>query len=367
LNPKDRQNDRSCERLLSDDVLNILKNNTNTNTQETFVYLQLLRLIITTYIQTTTPLKTCLKSAWIIVFVYHLWLAWLKNKIFKNQSSTPINKDKHFITRTAPTKTIIKRIVTYFLFNSQSCEGMFRNARSLSGAYFTLVNFITHDFLRRAAKLSLLNKIKCNELTNQTGGRILFPIHHKRKTNKDLFTIQNLDDVNYLDIEQVISKSYEASVELIENLGITASLKKQQTYTLEKLSKFIFNELNSKSKVYDNLTGTIHDDDDMSSESDDCEHENNDDEDNNNNITIDEDEDAASDNDENVERVQSIKTIFSETRIKDKINPDLTNSYFKVKIIDTMKFLHKQSAVWLLTHKNDRLSTDRLSRVMKDS
>ncbi|CAF1093520.1 unnamed protein product [Didymodactylos carnosus] len=112
---------------------------------------------------------------------------------------------------------------------------------------------------------------------------------------------------------------------------------------------------------------SIHDDDDMSSESDDCEYENNDDENNDNNISTDEDEDASSDNDENVERVQSIKTIFSGTCIKDKINPDLANSYFKVKINDTMKFLHKQSAVWLLTDKNDRLSADRLLRVMEDS
>lgn len=56
LNLKDRQNYRSCERISSNDVLNILK--TNTNTQGTFIYLQLLRLIITAYIETTTPLKT---------------------------------------------------------------------------------------------------------------------------------------------------------------------------------------------------------------------------------------------------------------------------------------------------------------------
>lgn len=78
-------------------------------------------------------------------------------------------------------------------------------------------------------------------------------------------------------------------------------------------------------------------------------------------------EDAASDNDENGESVQSIKTFFSGTHIKDKINPDLVNSYFKVKINDTTKFLHKQLAVWLLTDKNDRLSIDRLSRVMSAS
>ena len=118
-----------------------------------------------------------LKSAWIIVFVCRLWLAWLKKKIFKNQLSTPINKDIHFITRTAylsvelnahnllyltllvQQKQLPKESLHIFLFNSQSCEGMFRNARSLSGAYSTIVNFTTHDFLRRATKLSLLNQI----------------------------------------------------------------------------------------------------------------------------------------------------------------------------------------------------------------
>ncbi|CAF1513074.1 unnamed protein product [Rotaria sp. Silwood1] len=382
LNPKDRQNYRSCERLASDDVLNILKN--NTNTQGTFVYLQLLRLIIIAYIEPTTSLKTRLKSAWITVFVCRLWLAWLKKKIFKNQSSTQINKDKHFITRTAylsvelnahnllylillvQQKQLPKESLHIFLFNSQSCEGMFRNARSLSGVYSTIVNFTIHDFLRRAAKLSLLNQIKCNESTNQSGERISFPIHHKHKADNDLSIIQNLDDVDYLDIEQVILESYEASIELIENLGIATLLINHQIYKLEKLSKFMFNELNSKSRVSDSLTGTINVDDDMNSESDDCEYENSDDEDNDYNNS-DEDEDVASDNEENAESVQSIKTIFSGTRIKDKINPDLANSYFKVKINDTTKFLHKQSAVWLLTDKNDRLSTDRLSRVMEGS
>jgi len=56
LNPKDRQNYRSCEKIPSDSVLNILKN--YTHAQGTFAYIYLSRLIITTYIQRTTPLKT---------------------------------------------------------------------------------------------------------------------------------------------------------------------------------------------------------------------------------------------------------------------------------------------------------------------
>ncbi|CAF4912400.1 unnamed protein product, partial [Rotaria sp. Silwood1] len=91
---------------------------------------------------------------------------------------------------------------------------------------------------------------------------------------------------------------------------IATLLKHHQIYKLEKLSKLMFNELNLKSRVSDSLTETRKVDDDMSSESDDYEYENKDDEDNDYNNSSDEDEDAAPDNEENVKRVQCIKTIF---------------------------------------------------------
>jgi hypothetical protein len=365
------------------------------------------------------------------VFVCRLWRSWVKKKVFINRPSTPRSKDKYFITRTAflsvelnahnllylillvQQKQLPKESLHIYLFNSQPCEGMFRNARSLSGVYSTVVNFTTHDFLRRAAKLSLLNQIKCHELTNQSSARISFPVHHKHKNDYNLSTIQHLDDVDHIDINEVILESYDASIKLIENLGITSLLKKHKIYKLEKLSKFIFNDLNSNSKVRDDSTGTINDDnnyDNSNSASQDCRSENNDDDDSDNNDTDEdsesdddevpgyddeevpgsgEDEDSGSDDDEdpgsgddedpgsdddedpddddddgNAERIQSTKTSFSGIRIKDKIKPDLVNSYFEVKINDTTKYLHKQSAVWLLTDKNDRLSSDRLSRVM---
>jgi hypothetical protein len=43
-------------------------------------------------------------------------------------------------------------------------------------------------------------------------------------------------------------------------------------FNLQALSKSMYYELNSKSRVSDNLSGKTSYDDDMSSESDDCEH-----------------------------------------------------------------------------------------------
>ncbi|CAF1309855.1 unnamed protein product [Rotaria sordida] len=308
-----------------------------------------------------------------------------------DQSSTLINKDnnknKYFITKTAylsvelnphnllylillvKQKQLPKESLNIYLSNSQSCEAMFRNTRSLSGAYSTIINFTVHKFLQRTRKLAILNKIRCHELIRQDDGNILFPIHHKHKIDNDLLAVSNLDDIGYFDIEQIIFESYDASIKLIENLGISTLLKKHRIYELEQLSKFIFNELNSKSKTFDNSARTTNnndDDDNTSCDDDNYKSENNDDENNDNDNISDNDDDNVSDNEED-ETIQSTKTIFFGIHIKDKISPYLVNSYFKLKINNIIKYLHEQSALWLLPEKTDRPSIDRFSRVMQSS
>lgn len=54
LNPKDRQNYRSCVKLVSDNLLNIL--NENANAQSTHVYLKLLKMILIAYVEKSTPI-----------------------------------------------------------------------------------------------------------------------------------------------------------------------------------------------------------------------------------------------------------------------------------------------------------------------
>ncbi|CAF1617686.1 unnamed protein product, partial [Didymodactylos carnosus] len=204
-------------------------------------------------------------------------------------------------------KQLPKESLNIYLFNSQSCEDMFRNTRPLSDAYSTIINFTIHDFFRRAEKLSLLNHIKCTELINQNDENILFPIHHKHKTDNDLLIIPNLDDITQLDIEQIILDSYLTSIKLTERLNITRLLKKHRVYELGQLSKFIFNKLKSKSKLHDNLSPTpINnvDDDSTDSKSDDSELNDDADNDDDNDNTSDEDNDYITDDDDDNENIQ---------------------------------------------------------------
>ncbi|CAF4001827.1 unnamed protein product [Rotaria sp. Silwood1] len=69
----------------------------------------------------------------------------------------------------------------------------------------------------------------------------------------------------------------------------------------------------------------------------------------------------------NEEILNSTKSDFNGIKIVDDINSMLKQSYFKIKINEKIKYLHKQSACWLLSNKITKLSSDRLSRVMQQT
>jgi hypothetical protein len=77
-----------------------------------------------------------------------------------------------------------------FLFNSQGCESTFRSARSMSGASSSIVNFSVTQFLRRAQKLSVLNRIKSEGETNSSCDTtsLRFPKHHKQTSKATVAT-----------------------------------------------------------------------------------------------------------------------------------------------------------------------------------
>ena len=81
-------------------------------------------------------------------------------------------------------------------------------------------------------------------------------------------------------------------------------------------------------------------------------------------ITIDYPNDFASD-DEDI--LNTKKSDFNGIRLVDHINRTLRQSYFEVKIDGNIKYIHKQSACWLLSNNITKLSTDRLSRVRQQT
>ncbi|CAF3174558.1 unnamed protein product [Rotaria socialis] len=52
--------------------------------------------------------------------------------------------------------------------------------------------------------------------------------------------------------------------------------------------------------------------------------------------------------------------------VRDTINPELKDSYFLVNIDGKRKYLHKNTAIWYMTDEKQKLSSDRLKRVMEN-
>ena len=85
-----------------------------------------------------------------------------------------------------------------------------------------------------------------------------------------------------------------------------------------------------------------------------------------NESTSSEAEDVDDDNTDD-EQLKTFKTSFDGLNIKYSVPADRDKSYFKIKINDMNRFLHKSTACYLLTRDNNNLSTDRLSRVIQTS
>ncbi|CAF1063680.1 unnamed protein product [Adineta ricciae] len=69
--------------------------------------------------------------------------------------------------------------------------------------------------------------------------------------------------------------------------------------------------------------------------------------------------DEGGDEEEQDGILNSKKSDFKGMRIADNLNPTLRHSYFKIKIKNRSKYMHKQSACWLQSNQIKKLSSDR--------
>lgn len=121
----------------------------------------------------------------------HECLYLLRNLFITMQTLFSLEINAHsvtFLPLLVVEKQVTEEALQVALFNSQICESYFRAARSISGAFSSVVNFSVNEFVHRASKLSVLQDIKCASELNLNN--LTFPKHHKswRQTNQSSFT-----------------------------------------------------------------------------------------------------------------------------------------------------------------------------------
>ncbi|CAF4015745.1 unnamed protein product [Rotaria magnacalcarata] len=220
-----------------------------------------------------------------------------------------------------------------WLQNSQSCEGTFISARAISSVFSAGVNFTVSQFLNRINKLSTLQSIKSN--TNQNNLR--FPQRHKlHNTSINISNSSNVTTLSKIAIENSVLQAYKYVAKVFSSLKIKEILRRGR----------IIN-------VLIDSNGNLENDSDSEQ---------------NDEIAIGSAE--CSDSDEEFELNDNLYVINNSSisanrgiRLCDDVKEELWHAYFKVKINNENKFMHKQAACWALEKDKSLLSANRLLRV----
>ena len=377
LNPKDHQNYSSCVRISRDEIFEVL--DTIEDSNATAIYIRLLRSIIDGYINKSTPLLDRVFHAWTSVFLSRLWLVWIdkfgKKKL--DQFLVETTKDWDCPPRIAKSSTqqyfltpqalysielnahsfiyLIMLVIDGKLppevlcidnFHSQPCESIFRTARTFSSSCSSGVNFTVLQFMNLTDKLSLYQKIK-NDHERSIAPLLRFPVHHKNKSDHSspahVPTLTSLPTV--AEIEETVARAFEKASGYLEQVGIMPFLRKVGLADITRLNDRVRVLFDGK-EILDHFSQDAYDESDdekfYATQSDDSATD-----------SESEDEEACSILRKHDEP-DSLQPTFHAMRVSDTVPPHLLPSYFKVRINESDKFIHKSSACWALTKKKSK-------------
>jgi len=130
-------------------------------------------------------------------------------------------------------------LMNVLLFNSQAYESIFRDARSLSGTFSIGINSTVEIFIRHSQKLCILNRM----IYHQAENGLSFPVHHKHKRELKLSSSYELDEIDSIDIEQLISNAYDQARRILQHSKMLDTLSRCDINSLDDLSVYVFNAL----------------------------------------------------------------------------------------------------------------------------
>ncbi|CAF1525384.1 unnamed protein product, partial [Rotaria magnacalcarata] len=346
-----------------------------------------IRSVRLAYIEKNTNILDRIYHACTSVFISRLWYLWTRSIDKKNLDlilsqvsnldETSINtqsqtKRQYFITYQAHFSIEINaHCLVYIatlvsegqlpnaalnirLQNSQICEGTFRSARAISSVFPAGVNFTVAQFMNRINKLSTLQGIKSN--TNQNNLR--FHQHHKlHKTLINISNSSNATTLSKIAIENSVLQAYEYVAKLFSALKIKEILRRGRIMSIEESSRMIAQELDTFRSSDINVLNDSNRNFKIGSDNE-----------QNDEIAIGSAE--CSDSDEKFELNDNLDVINNTSisanrgiRLCDDVKEELLHAYFKVKINNENKFMHKQAACWALEKDKSSFSATRLLRV----
>lgn len=386
IEPKDKQNFQSVEKMCSLKTINCMLENVP-GCEGTAIYLRAMNYAIYPYLDTEMTVEERIYKIWYSIFFFRIWRSFIIKKSVPKSSAklmvkytlkecfissncyTGLELNAHTLvkqimkcnakpTTNATNNEVNKQADKLFiptLLDSQPCESLFRQIRSFSSTFSTIVNCNMLDAMHKIRKVQLQS-----DIINSCSGTIKFPRFEKKKERT------HSSQSHYLSKSDIIAEIERAKTDISEDLV------KLGIFKISEIKSLNFEcQIKAEPKFRSQNSAVLCDgfydcesDDSLSDSDDECEAEQIHDI----NVTTDNNE-----NESDLEDIHDIHKLSSltgdgELSMRDYSSASTQvkeNSPFAVVVDGTGKesVVRKSSICWLLSKDKCKMSSDRLQRV----
>ena len=198
-------------------------------------YINVMQCVMDSYLNKSLDPLTRIEKIWHATLFLRYWRQWillhplytLQDNFISSNSYVCTELNAHAIL------TLLITIRDHFkdqsasfqpwLLGSQSCEKIFRAARSMTSTFSTIINFGMLGLLRRLHRLQIQSTLQSESAENE----IIYPQiqKHKNKEGREVYVAHSLNEVTNSQIFDAIMRSEKSAKALITKLGMAELLR----------------------------------------------------------------------------------------------------------------------------------------------
>lgn len=261
LNPLDRQNVESAERICDQKVINLLKQKVS-GSEGTVQFLQIMSDVYLPFDDEKLELLDRVRKLWRSLFLVRIWRKFvldspgltLKKNFMSSNCFYCIEQNAHsvvFILRYLRNEQLT-HLFSPAMYSSQPCESFYRLLRSLTTISSTVVNFDTKGILDRISRIHLLNEISNDKDSGFTYPKALNFFKFSTPPNFDSFP-------NDSEMINTIKQCKEEALILATKIGlIKKTIEFKNSFCVCPVLPYEYKVSKSK-KMKKHVSGDIHD------------------------------------------------------------------------------------------------------------
>lgn len=184
LSPRDKMNFGSVIKICDPKIWALLENHVP-GSEGTREYLKITYYVLNSYLSVSITVIDRIYYLWYSVFFLRLWRAWLNSKLDYSVTNNCITANAYLCIELNAHSMLIsifqcikEKSVKHFLiwqFGSQQCESFFRNLRSTSTTFSTVVNCSLLETIHRIQRIQLQADISVMDFQSESEN-LLFPL-----------------------------------------------------------------------------------------------------------------------------------------------------------------------------------------------